>query len=69
MIYNRTSRWLGCLLILAGLVWSAGVFAQAGQEGSPLSIGTLRKLHSEILKEDRPLSICLPSDYGRTRLS
>jgi tetratricopeptide (TPR) repeat protein len=68
MIDHHTSRWIGCLLILAGL-WSAGGFAQAGQEGSPLSIGTLRKLYSEILKEDRPLSIRLPSDYSRTRLT
>ncbi|MBM3312213.1 MAG: tetratricopeptide repeat protein, partial [Candidatus Aminicenantes bacterium] len=44
---------------------------QAGrdQEGSPLSVGTLRKLRSEILKEDRLLSIRLPDDYGRARLS
>jgi tetratricopeptide (TPR) repeat protein len=53
---------------MAGL-WPAVQFVQAGQEGSPLSIGTLRTLHSEILKEDRPLSIRLPSDYGLTRLS
>lgn len=68
MIHHRTSGWISCLLFLAGL-WSAVGFVQAGQEGSPLSIGTLRKLHSEILKEDRPLSIRLPSDYGSTRLS
>ena len=65
---RQTSRWIGHLLIVAGL-WSAGAFVQADQEGSPLLIGTLRKLPSEILKEDRPLSIRLPSDYGNTRLS
>jgi len=68
MSHHRTSRWIGGLLILAGL-WPVSGFVQAGQEGTPLPIGTLRKLHSEILKEDRPLSIRLPSDYGRTRLS
>jgi tetratricopeptide (TPR) repeat protein len=65
---HYASRRIGCWLVLAGL-WSAGGFVLAGQEGSPLSVGTLRKLHSEILKEDRTLSIRLPSDYSRTRLS
>ncbi len=69
-MHFRPSRWIGRLMLLAGL-WSAGGFGQAGQgqEGSPLSIGTLRKLHSDILKEDRPLSVRAPSDYGRSRLS
>ena len=70
MMHDRPSRWIGRLILLAGL-WPTGGFAQAGQgqEGSPLSIGTLRKLHSDILKEDRPLSVRVPSDYGRSRLS
>jgi len=41
----------------------------AGQNESPLSIGTLRRIHSEILKEDRVLSIHVPGDYERNRLS
>jgi len=44
-------------------------FVRAGQDGSPLSIGTLRRMHSEILKEDRTLSIRVPSDYEQNRLS
>ncbi|MBM3298180.1 MAG: hypothetical protein FJY83_11370, partial [Candidatus Aminicenantes bacterium] len=75
---HRHFRWIGVLLVLAVLC-SAGGFALAGadagsgagvgQEGSPLVIGTLRTLHSEILKEDRPLSIRLPGDYAGTKLS
>jgi predicted alpha/beta superfamily hydrolase len=49
------------------LLWSG--FTLAGQDESPLSIGTLRRMHSEILKEDRTLSIRVPSDYGQNRLS
>jgi len=41
----------------------------AAQDRSPLSIGTLRRMHSEILKEDRILSVRVPSDYERNRLS
>ncbi|HSA95856.1 MAG TPA: alpha/beta hydrolase-fold protein [Acidobacteriota bacterium] len=41
----------------------------AVQDESPLSIGTLRRMHSEILKEDRTLSVRVPSDYERSRLS
>jgi len=67
---HHHGRWIGFLIVLTGLC-SAGGFALAGteQKGSPLAIGTLRTLHSEILREDRPLSIRLPSDYGRTPLS
>jgi len=59
-------------MFVAGL-WTAAGLGQAiqegSQEGSPLSIGTLRRMHSEILKEDRPLSIRVPLDYERNRLS
>jgi tetratricopeptide (TPR) repeat protein len=55
-------------MFIAGL-YMAGGLGGATQDGSPLSIGTLRKMHSEILKEDRTLSIRVPSDYERNRLS
>lgn len=60
---------MGILLAAAAPPLPARGAAQTVQEGSPLSLGRLRTLHSEILAEDRPLSIRLPSDYGRTRLS
>ena len=68
MTQCRTCRGIGGLLVLAGL-WSAGGLVHAGQNESPLPIGTLRRVHSSILKEDRTLSIHVPSDYGLTRLS
>ena len=68
MMPRRTHRWFGGLIFVAGL-WIACGFAQAGQDEAPLSIGTLRKMHSEILKEDRTLSIRVPGDYERCELS
>jgi enterochelin esterase-like enzyme len=68
MTRHRTCRWIGGLLAVAAL-GSATDVVQAGQPGSPLTIGTLRRVHSSILNEHRPLSIRVPSDYGQTRLS
>jgi len=68
MVQSRAHRRLRGLVLMAGL-WMAGGLGQAGQEGSPLPIGTLRRLHSEILREDRPLSIRVPSGYERNGLS
>jgi tetratricopeptide (TPR) repeat protein len=56
------------LLCVAGL-WLASGLAQAGQDAEPLRIGTLRRIHSDILKEDRMLSIRVPDSYEQTRLS
>ena len=55
-------------LLLAALVslFVTGVRAQSpldAVEGAPVSIGTFRLLHSEILGEDRPLLVSLPEDY------
>jgi tetratricopeptide (TPR) repeat protein len=61
----RHSR-LAALVVLGFLRFGC---ALPGQDGSPLSIGTLRRMHSEILKEDRTLSIRVPPDYERTQLS
>jgi len=68
MTRHRTCPWIGGLLAVAAL-GSAADFAQADQQGTSLTIGTLRRVHSSILNEDRPLSIRVPSDYGQTRLS
>jgi len=58
-----------CGLLLAAGLWLAGGFAQAGQDLKPVLIGTLRQLHSEILKEDRIFSVRVPASYAQTRLS
>jgi len=68
MIHGRTHRWLRGLIFMAGLGMAGGIVL-AGQDDTPLSIGTLRRMHSEILKEDRTLSIRLPRDYQQNRLS
>jgi len=67
-VHGRMRRRVRGLVFMAGLCMAGGL-GGAGQDASPLSIGTLRKMHSEILKEDRTLSIRIPSDYERSRLS
>jgi len=68
MMPHRSHRWLHGLIFLAG-IWITCEPASAGQDGSPLSIGTLRRLHSEILGEDRVLSVRVPAGYERSGLS
>lgn len=38
-------------------------------EGEPVSIGTFRQLHSDLLDEDRVLLVCLPQDYYESSMS
>jgi tetratricopeptide (TPR) repeat protein len=57
------------LVVLVVLCFLRPGLTLARQEAVPLSIGTLRQMHSEILKEDRTLSVRVSSDYERTRLS
>jgi predicted alpha/beta superfamily hydrolase len=40
----------------------------AQQDGSPVSIGTYRTMHSEILNEDRTLLVSLPRGYDETAI-
>jgi predicted alpha/beta superfamily hydrolase len=54
-------------LLLVGLCLPG--FTRADQDGVPLPIGTVRRVHSEILKEGRPLSVRLPPDYAKSRLA
>jgi tetratricopeptide (TPR) repeat protein len=68
MVHGRSHRRVYGLMLIAGLCLAGGL-GGASQDGSPLSIGTLRKMHSEILKEDRTLSVRVPPDYERSRLS
>jgi hypothetical protein len=68
MMNRRSKPWRRGLIVMAG-IWIAGGSGLAGQEGTPLALGTLRRMHSGILKEDRVLSVRVPPDYGRCRLS
>jgi len=45
------------------------VTAQSIRDGDPVSIGTFRQLHSDVLDEDRLLLIYLPRDYEDSDLS
>lgn len=55
--------WLFCVLFMKGS------FVRAQEDGDDIVIGKYRVLHSDILNEDRLLTIHLPRDYGETRLS
>lgn len=54
-------------LFLLGLVLPGSI--PAGQDGVPLPIGIQRRIRSEILAEDRPLSVRLPPDYEKSKLA
>lgn len=43
-------------------------FSPAQEDGSPISIGTYRTLHSQILNEDRTLLVNLPQGYDETTI-
>jgi predicted alpha/beta superfamily hydrolase/predicted Zn-dependent protease len=68
MRYHQADLRRLFLTIMAG-AWIACGPGLAMQDGSPLSIGTLRRIHSAVLDEDRVLSVRLPPDYERSRLS
>jgi predicted alpha/beta superfamily hydrolase len=57
-------------VLLAGLITLclAG-FAYAQEDGDPISIGTYRTLHSQILDEDRTLLVSLPEGYHETAVA
>jgi len=48
---------------------SSPVRAQEVSDGAPVSIGTFRQLHSDVLNEDRSLLVCLPDGYEQASLS
>jgi tetratricopeptide (TPR) repeat protein len=66
MTMSIRSAW-PTLLLLAGFLLVAS--AEGRQDGAPLPIGTQRRIHSEILREDRPLSVRLPPNYEKTRVA
>jgi tetratricopeptide (TPR) repeat protein len=55
--------------LAVAVLWIAGGFALGGQDESPLPIGTRVRIRSELLHEERTLSIRLPRDYARSRVS
>ena len=58
----------GAVALAAGMVHAAGAPALADEDGSPVSIGTYRVLHSQVLGEDRTLLVNLPKGYDESGL-
>jgi tetratricopeptide (TPR) repeat protein len=60
--------------LLAGIAFAIAImvfvidFSLAQEDGSPVSIGTYRTLHSQTLNEDRTLLINLPKGYDETTI-
>lgn len=50
------------------LVFAVNGHSLAQEDGSPVSIGTYRTLHSQILNEDRTLLVDLPRGYDETTI-
>lgn len=55
--------------IAAGSFVISPAHAQDKSDGKPVSIGTFRQLHSDVLDEDRSLLVCLPRDYEESSMS
>lgn len=49
--------------IAAGPLVASPASSPEARDGDPVSIGTFRRLHSDVLDEDRLLLVCLPRDY------
>jgi uncharacterized protein len=52
-----------CAALAACFLAAAPAVSQDARDGEPVSIGTFRVLHSNVLNEDRTLLVCLPEDY------
>lgn len=65
---NKNKRMIIKLIIFCGILFTfqALVFAQKGN-AKPLTIGEIRTLKSEILKEERTLNIYLPQNFDKTK--
>ena len=55
-------------MVAVSIVLVAGGHVSAQEDGSPVSIGTYRTLHSEVLNEDRTLLVNLPRGYAETTI-
>lgn len=56
-------------MIMTGFFFASPASAQPARDGEPVSIGTFRLLHSNVLNEDRTLLVCLPEDYEKSSMS
>ncbi|MCU7615522.1 alpha/beta hydrolase-fold protein [Chryseobacterium sp. GMJ5] len=65
---NKNKRMTIKLIIFCGILFTfqSLVFAQKGN-AKPLTIGEIRTLKSEILKEERTLNIYLPQNFDKTK--
>jgi len=58
-------RRLPIPMMLLSLLLSTPVISQETGDGDPVSIGTYRRLHSTVLREDRVLLVSLPEGYDK----
>lgn len=60
---------LSAISIAAVPLVASPVSSQEARDGEPVSIGTFRQLHSDILDQDRLLLVCLPEGYEENAMS
>lgn len=68
-IYKSLCVSLLVAIVTAGILVPAHVYGQEPRDGESVSIGSYRKLHSDILNEDRLLLVCLPEGYDQCSMS
>ena len=65
---NRIQYLLTGIALAVAIILFVIDFSPAQEDGSPISIGTYRTLHSQILNEDRTLLVNLPEGYDETTI-
>ncbi len=60
---DRMHHTLAAVVLAIGVILASGSHPLAQEDGDPVSIGTFRTLHSEVLNEDRTLLVNLPRGY------
>jgi predicted alpha/beta superfamily hydrolase len=65
---NRIQNVLPTITFAIAIMLCVADFSHAQEDGSPVSIGTYRTLHSQILNEDRTLLVNLPKGYDETTI-
>lgn len=57
------------IILTFSVVLFLNTYSRAQEDGSPVSIGTYRTLHSRVLNEDRTLLVNLPEGYDETTIN
>jgi predicted alpha/beta superfamily hydrolase len=68
LMKNRIQDLVTITIVAISIVFAVNTHSSAQEDGSPVSIGTYRTLHSQVLNEDRTLLVNLPRGYDETTI-